>query len=273
LSIEDTPDVRKALGTAYAQRKDWGNAAKQFTAAIALDRYDEDTHFRLSQVYLYQQDFASAVQSLETARRVFDKSPQIELALGVAYYGLRQFERAVDQFLKTIRLAPEVPQPYLFLGRIVDHATERLPEVIEAFKQLEASEPKNSVGYALHAKALVLQLAPSGFPIEAQTALELAEKSLALKEENSEAHLQLGILLDRKKEYAEAATHLERSAQLNPRDPAVHYRLARVYDRLGRKEEAARQRELHEKLSEQEHNAGLDAIESATPAAGTAARK
>src|SRR5574341_360678 len=48
---------------------------------------------------------------------------------------------------------------------------------------------------------------------------------------------------------------LERSIELNAKDPAPHYRLARVYYRLGRKEEAAQQRRLHEKLSEEQENA------------------
>jgi tetratricopeptide (TPR) repeat protein len=256
LARDDSAAIHSVLGAAYLQKRDWAKGTAELKIALDKNRFDEDAHFRLAQAYLLHQDFASAVTVLENARKTFDKSPQIELALGVALYGLRKFPEAVDQFLKTIRLAPDVPQPYIFLSRILDHATDRLPEVTQRFAEFETRNPKNYLGYLLHAKAIVAQLPPSGFPPEAQTALALIEKSVQLKEDDSEVQYQLGILLDRKQDYGEAAKHLERSAQLNPRDSAVHYALARVYARLGRKEEAAEQRALHEKLSEQENTAG-----------------
>ena len=40
---------------------------------------------------------------------------------------------------------------------------------------------------------------------------------------------------------------------MNAAYSAVHFQLARVYSALGRKEDAARERELHEKLAEQEN--------------------
>jgi tetratricopeptide (TPR) repeat protein len=220
---------------------------------VELHPYAEEAHFGLAQAYLLQQDFNSAVAVLLNARRTFDKSAQIELTLGVAYYGLRKFPEAVDQFVKTAKLAPDVPQPYVFLDRILDHAGERLPEVTELFAQFEARNPKSPLGYRLHAKALIAQLPPSGDPPEAAAAYALLEKSLALKEDDADAHFQLGVLLDRRKDFAGAATQLERSIQLNAKDSAVHFRLARVYERLGRKDEAAKQRELAEKLSEEEN--------------------
>jgi hypothetical protein len=40
---------------------------------------------------------------------------------------------------------------------------------------------------------------------------------------------------------------------LNAKDSAAHFQLARVYVGLGRKEDAARERGLHEKLAEEEN--------------------
>ncbi len=250
LKVEDGPELRTLLGNAYARCGDWSSAVAQMSEALKLNPYSEDAHFQLAQVFLKQQDFPSAVRVLENARKIFDKSAQIELALGVAYYGERKFAEAVDEFLRTIRLAPEVPQPYVFLGRILDHANERLPEVTARFAEFEARNPGSYLGYLLHAKALVAQLPAMGFPAEAQTAFDLVQKSLARKEDEAEAHYLAGVLLDRRREFQQAAAELERSIQLNAKDPAAHYRLALVYERLGRKAEAEQQRALHEKLSE-----------------------
>jgi tetratricopeptide (TPR) repeat protein len=252
LSVDDGAELRSILGNAYARRGDWSNAAGQMTEALKLNPYNEDAHFQLAQLYLRQQDFPAAAGVLQNARKIFDRSAQIELALGVAYYGQRKFAEAVDQFLRTIQLAPDVPQPYVFLGRILDHANERLPEVAARFTEFEARNPGSYLGYLLHAKAIVAQLPAAGFPAEAQSAFDLVQKSLAKKEDEAESHYLAGVLLDRKREFAQAALQLERSMQLNAKDSAVHYRLARVYDRLGRKEEAERQRAIHEQLSEAE---------------------
>jgi tetratricopeptide (TPR) repeat protein len=259
LAVDDGPELRRILGAAYMQRRDFANAASQMSEVVKLNPYDEQARFELARVYLVQQDFPSAARVLENARKTFDKSAQIELALGVAYYGQRKFSEAVQQFLRTMDLAPDVPQPYVFLGRIMDHATDRLPELIARFADFERRNPESYLGYLLHAKALVAQLPASGFPAEAQTALDLVQKSLALKDDEAESHYLAGVLLERKLEFPKAATELERSIQLNANESAAHYRLARVYDRLGRRDEAEQQRALHEKLSEAEKSPAQNA--------------
>lgn len=238
-----------AQGRTHAAAREWDKAVAELAAAVRLNPRSEDAHFRLAEVHLFRQDFSAAVKVLENAKTRFAKSAQIELALGVAYYGQRTFAKAVDQFLRTMTIAPDTPQPYIFLGRILEHAAGRMPEVTERFADFQKRNPSSHVGYLLHAKALIAQLSPDADPREA-VARELLEKSLGLNDQDSETHYQLALLLERGHEFEKAATYLERSVQLNPREAAPHFRLARVYERLGRREDAARERELHEKLSE-----------------------
>jgi tetratricopeptide (TPR) repeat protein len=249
LKDDNSAALHGILGQAYTARKQWAEARGEFEEAVKLNPYDDDLHFRLAQVYLLQEDWPGAVRVLENAHKYFDKSPQIELALGVAWYGQRDFEKAVDQFLRTIQLAPEVIQPYLFLGRITEHAGERLGEVAAAFATYQERYPNQPLGYVLHAKAMIAGL-PTGSDVrQVQPALDLLQRALALKEDDAEAHYLAGLVLERQGEWAKAAIHLERSIALNAGDPAPHYRLARVYSELGRKADAERERALHEKLS------------------------
>ena len=259
LALTPSAELHTILGQAYIAKRDWQNAGQHLTEAVRLSPYDEDTHFRLAQMFMLQQVFPKAVEALLNSRQIFDKSAQIELALGVSYYGLRRFPEAVDQFLKTIRLAPAVPQPYAFLSRILEHAGGRLGEATQRFSEFNSTHPGNALGYLWHAKALVAQLEQSGDSAEAETALEILKKSLTLDASIAETHYQIGCLLERKADYAGAATELERSIALNPKESAVHFHLSRVYDRLGKKEQAASERELHEKLSEAENAASSPA--------------
>jgi tetratricopeptide (TPR) repeat protein len=249
---DDSAELHGLLGRAYAERKDWAKAGPEFARSVQINPYDEGAQFRLAQVYLFQQEYVAAAAALEEARKVFDKSAQLELTLGVAYYGARDFPRAVDQFLRTIRLAPDVPQPYVFLGKMLEHAEGRMPVLTARFAEFEARNPKDPLGYVLHAKAILQQLPPSGFPPEARNAVDLLRKAIEFAPDHAEAHYLLGILLERRGDLAGAATHLERSVALNAKNPLTHYRLARVYARLGRTADAERERALHEKLSEEE---------------------
>ena len=260
LQGDNSAELHTILGRALTSRREWPAAGAALETAIQLSPYSEEPRFLLAQAYLLQQDFARAAAVLEDARKVFDKSPQMELALGVTYYGQRKFDAAVAQFLRTIELAPDVPQAYMFLGRILEHATAKLPEITQRFSAFEAQHPASDLGYTLHAKAHILALPPSGFPPEAEQPFTLLGKAIAMREDSAEAHYLMGTLLERKGGFAAAAKHLERSIQLNPKDSAVHFRLARVYERLGRREDAERERALHEKLSEAEGAAALPGL-------------
>ncbi|HEY3440736.1 MAG TPA: tetratricopeptide repeat protein [Paludibaculum sp.] len=252
LLTENSAELRALLAQAYAAKKDWPNAVAQYSEVLKLSPYSEEAIFNLAQAHLQARDFPRAVAVLEEGRKTFDKSPQIELSLGVAYYGLRRFNDAVDRYLRVMELSPDTPQPYYFVGRILEHALDRIPKIIAHAAYFEKQHPKSPLGFLLHAKALVLQLPSSGFPAEAEQAYGLLQRAEALDEKQAETQYLLGTLLERKQDYAAAALRLERSIQADPRLAAAHFRLARVYDKLGRREEAAAQRALHEKLSAEE---------------------
>jgi tetratricopeptide (TPR) repeat protein len=252
LAADDTRELHTILGQAYQGKQDWTHAAEHLTAAVQISPYDENARFHLIQLYLQREDFVHAADAIADARKIFARSPQIELAAGVCAYGLRRFPEALDQFLKTIALAPDVPQPYQFLGRMLDHACDRLQEVVERFRQLHERHPEDATADLLYAKALIAGLDPGAFPPEAARALQLLEQARSIDDTQPEVHYQIGCLLERKREYPSAAAELERSVALDPREPGAHFHLARVYERLGRKEDALRERDQHQKLTESE---------------------
>ncbi len=270
LAVENSADVRTVLGRAYAVQGDWPNAIVHYREAQRLSPYSDQALFDLAQAYLMTQDFPRAIAVLEEGRKTFVEVAQLDLALGIAYYGQRRFSDAVDSFLGIMHHAPEVAQPYYFIGKILEHASGRLPEIRERAINFQKINPKSPLGYVLHARTIMQQLPPGQFTAEAARAYELLQNALALKEDQAEAHYLIGTLLERKKDYEAAATHLERSVELEDSDAAPHFRLAVVYSRLGRKEDAARERALHEKLSEDE---GSRAVRPLPPTAAGEARQ
>ena len=144
--------------------------------------------------------------------------------------------------MRTIEIAPETEQPYVFLGKILDQIPSRLPQVTQRFAEYQSAHPAIAAGYLLHAKALNAQ------SLEPETALRLLEKSLAIHSADASAHFEKGTVLDRLQRFSDAAAEFERAVELAPADPAAHYRLARDYDRLGKHDAAQAEREKHAQL-------------------------
>jgi tetratricopeptide (TPR) repeat protein len=208
----------------------------------------ESLYFDAAQPLLQQGKFAEAIAILNAATKNLKSSAQLELALGVASYALRRFDDAAEAFLRTIAIAPEIEQPYIFLGKFLDQIPLRLPELTKKFVEYETANPSKPVAYYLHAKALNAQSA------EPETAQKLLEKALQMNERDAAAHFELGTLFDRTHRYADAARELERAAELAPNDAATHYRLSRVYDRLGKSGAAQLERERHANLEKAQRN-------------------
>jgi len=267
LAKEKRADLHNLLGKAYEADGQFDNTIVELQKAIQLAPREEAYVFDLAYVLLVHQNFDVAIQLLEPAKKIFTRSAQLELALGIANYGQRKFAEAVDAFLRTAELAPKIEQPYVFLARIISHAEGRLGEITEKFASFARANPRNYLGHFLHAKGLIAQMGPAPSVELADQAERLLKKSISLNPTFWESEFELGVLLEGKKDFSAAARHLERAIQLSPKTPAPHYRLARVYDRLGKTEVAQAERVQHEKLTAEErtaiesHAAGLKRLE------------
>ena len=246
LAAENRADLRYLLGKAYEMDGQPAESAREMRAAIQLNPYEESYYFELARDLLKHNRAPEAIGVLEDGKKVFARSAQIELALGVAYYSMRRFSDAVDAFLRVIRIDPGVEQPYVFLGRMLDQTASKLPDVTAAFAALAKANPKNYTADFLYGKALAF----GGQRDEAEAWLR---KSVADNGEFWESHFELGGVLEGKRDFAGAAREFRRAAELNPKNPGVHYRLARVYDRLGKADEAKAEHVLHEKLTQEEN--------------------
>jgi tetratricopeptide (TPR) repeat protein len=204
------------------------------------------------QVLLEHGDFAEALAVLEKGQRQFPKDPQIVLAYGVACYAQRRFADSVGAFLQVIRLDDSIEQPYVFLGRILEHAGERLPEVVAFYAAWEKKAPGNYLPVFLHAKALCASSNPDALEIGTKL-----RRSIELNGSYWESHLELGALLSRQSKWPEAERELARGIELNPREARAHYELARVYLRLGKPGLAQAERAEYQRLRNAENATGL----------------
>jgi Flp pilus assembly protein TadD len=243
LASGENARLRGLLAEACEADGQKARAINEYNRAILLDPYEESYYFQLSQLLIDQDNFGTARQVLEAARKIFDKSPEIELALGTAYYGLKKYDDAGFAFLKTVTLAPQAPQPYTFLGQVIDQSTRWLPEITAAFESFAAAQPRQYLAQFLYGKAL---LTGGKDLAEAESRLR---KAIALEDGFWESHYQLGILLEKRQMLPQALEELKRSAALAPRNPSPHQQLARVYELMNKPAEARMERAAAEKIA------------------------
>ena len=262
--LERGPHVElfDVLGKALTENGEVEQAERAFRSAIELRPYDEDLRYNLGYLFLRTANYDEAVAAFEEARAVFDKSPRIELGVGVARYAQRRFGDAIDAFLRVSRLAPGFEQPHYFLGAALEHAADRLPAVQQRFRAFAAARPKHYLGPFLEAKGLLAAAGPRASSETLRQASALLETSLERRPEFWEAHFELGLIRERSKEYARARARFERAIELSPESTKPRYRLARVLNRLGEHEAAKEQQALHDELVAKQRSELLGGMDS-----------
>ena len=216
---------------------------KHLSEAWEEAKTDSRITFDYAQALLQHGDFGGAAEVVDVALAAHSEDPQLVLSLGVARYGQRRFEDAVMAFLKVIQIDPQIEQPYRFLGKMLDQAGSHLDEITQDCERWAKRNPKDAEAQLVLAKA---RLAKDGRDPAAEG---LLRRSIALDGNDWEAHCELGILLEGRRDFSDAAKELARAVELNPKEPTPHYHLSRVYDRLGQPERAQAERALHEELT------------------------
>lgn len=242
LTRQDRPELRLLLARAYEATSKPADAIAQYQALLLLLPYDEPTHAAFGQALLRLARFNDAATFLADARQKFDKSPQLELAYGVALYTQRRFAEAGTSFFRVIELAPSVPQPYIFLSRMIDQLPDRVPGLRTAAETWLKSEPTN--GFAPFVLARALQASNGSDNETKPLLLEAIRRDATIWE----FPFELAQLLERQRDYPAAVRSYEKSIALNASVPESHYRLARLYDRLQKPALAARERQIHQRL-------------------------
>lgn len=243
LQKQPSPFNESVMGHVLLAKGQEQEAVPHLRKAWEANPGDEAATFEYANVLLRLQSFTEAADTVEAAMKQHGPDVQLELLLGVARYGQRRFDEAVTTLLETIHLDPQVQQPYLFLGRLLEQAGPHLPEIVKADEAWVARDPKNPKAQLELAKALLQQNHTNA------QAGELLQKAITLDPNDWESHYQLALVLESKRDFSAAAEELRKSIALDAKQPMPHYHLARVYDRLGQSDKAEAERAIHTQLT------------------------
>jgi tetratricopeptide (TPR) repeat protein len=159
--------------------------------------------------------------------------PALHLLQGQAFLRDLEFDQALEELKKAERLNPDLPRLYYALG-LAHQQLGRNKEAIAAFETELRRAPQD--GSTLYFLALVLE-ADGNLTVAQQRVNE----ALKLDPRSPEANGLSGKILLKQGKAAEALKPLEFTVSMKPDDHEQRYLLARVYQQLGRREDAARE--------------------------------
>jgi tetratricopeptide (TPR) repeat protein len=238
--------ARMLLGFSHYGAGQYAEAAKHLQIAAKFDPANTELHQVLAQSCLWAKQYACA---LDEFRQILQKNPDSSAAhvlTGQALDGLGKTAEAIAEFQAAIKAAPREVNLHFGLGYLYwkSHQYDDAKREFEDELSLDSGNAQ--------ALAYLGDIEMKRDNLDA--ALTLLGKATELKPDVRIAHLDMGIILGQQEQYEKAVAALERAVKLDPAQPDAHYRLARVYQLMGKtaesQREMARVRELHEKADE-----------------------
>ncbi len=236
------------LGLAKAQM-----LSQQFDAAIsslhvllAEDPANADALMTQGEVlYLINKD-SEAAASLRHAIQVAPRNAEPHYLLGRLYYAQSNLKEATKQFQEALKLDANAYKAYdglgLCYGNIGD-ITLAAQNYMEGIALVYKDHPHYDVIYADFAKFLLRYG-------ENRKAFNLAAEAVVRNPQRPRNFFLAGKALEQAGYLNESVHWLGKSAEMDPSYPDPHYILARIYRKLGKRDQANQESTTFEKLSE-----------------------
>lgn len=175
-------------------------------------------------------EYQPSTEKLVAALKTEPNSVPVHYLLGLNYYRLREFPKAVEEFQRVLQFSPDYELATFQLG-LAYARTGDFDQAIAALKKaLELDGTNFSAAYNLGSAYLKKQMVP-----EAAAAFR---QSIAVNPDYAPAHRALGQILLYQGQADESLGELRRAAELDPRDPETHAALAKALEAKGMNAEA-----------------------------------
>jgi tetratricopeptide (TPR) repeat protein len=215
--------------------------------AVKANPKNASAHFNLAVEYYNRQQLESALPEFERAVKLNSKDKDAKemaaVTKGILAFRNKEFDSAASSFRTALKVNPKspdaiqyLPHSYMYLKEY-DKAEKGYLAYLQAFPG-----DKETVRIANH-NLSKLYIEQKRYP-EAQGALK---KLLAVDPKNFDAHKNLGFVLFSQKDYAGAASSLERSLKIK-KDAQAYKILGFSYYNLGRFKDATSKYEASLKL-------------------------
>jgi Tfp pilus assembly protein PilF len=239
-----TGQIYAALADVYELSGHVENAIPAMRLAIESDPKSEFYRFRYGMLLTDTKAPGAAVIRLQEALQAFPRSPRLWFALGIAHFSNHNSQEAARAFEHSLEIDSGFAPALAYLG-LMQIEQGQYKLAMTFFERALKIDERLAIVHYLVADALLK---------DASTDLAATEKHLAsaisLDKSFAPAQLALGKLYQRLNRLEDAAKQFEYVTKLEPNLAEAHYQLGRVYTRLKRTSEAQVELETFKRLSE-----------------------
>lgn len=233
-------EIEEASGDPYA-------AVQQMERAVLLDPA-EANYFAWGSELLLHRAILQASQIFERGAAKYPDSARLHTGWGTALFAEARYEEAAQQLGKAADLQPREAEPYVVLGKADAASPTPLPGVVERLERHLKLEPQDARAHLLLAEALLKR----GIAENAMRPEALLHQAVALDAKSAEAYLELGKMAAARKQNAEAMALYQKAIAVDPQMGEAHFRLAVLYERAGKTDDAQRERALHAAIEQKQ---------------------
>ena len=176
-------------------------------------------------------------------------------ALGAAFYANGQFAESAQQMCRAADLLPSIAEPYLFLGRIQQAASDIFPCSEQKLQRFANEQSRSARANFYYGLVLMKKAKQSQRDEDFQRAEEFFKKALTIEPSFGEVYLQLGMVYNARGKKEAALQEFEKAVRATPDLTAAHYQLSLAYRRSGESGKADQEMKKYEELRRAEEAA------------------
>lgn len=227
-------------------------AAVKALEQAAREDPTEENYFQWGSELLLHRAIWQAKDVFAAGAKRYPRSARLLTALGSALFACALYEDAAQRLCEAADINPGSAEPYLFLGKVERSSPNSLECVEPKLAEFAQRNPKNPLASYYYAMAIWKQSGQSTDPQTLAQVETLLHKAIDLDPQCSDAYLELGMVSSARHQDAQAIDYYSRAIAANPQLLEAYYRLAVAYDRVGEREKAKREFELHEQLEKKQ---------------------
>ena len=252
----ENADVETLLGNCLESERQPEQAIAAYRRAIAADPSHVDRYEDLISLLLYQHRTADALVAVNQALKIAPNESRVWVWKGNVDLHRNDYKTGMESYKHAVQLDKENPDA-LFGVAGAYYVTGQGEAAMAECKAGISRFPDDTRFYVSYAEMLLAS--PDGMQQHAQEK-DLLEKALKLSPQSAQAHYLLGQIAIQEGQLKEAEENFLRSLASDPDRSKTHFALSRVYRRMERTDEAAKEFALYEKLKEREESGGTNPL-------------
>ena len=230
-SSPEAQRLKTLIGMSHYGLKQYAAAVPYLKQATASEPQNLPFRLLLAHSCLWSKQYQCVLDVYREILNLNAESAEADMLAGEALDEMQDHSGAIEQFRAAVKANPKEPNVHFGLGYLLWTQGQYDGAASEFQAELD-NVPNNAQAIAYLADSQIKLNHP-------EIARPLLEKAIRLSPEMELAHLDLGIVEADAGKNDAAVRELKLAIELAPNDIKAHYRLARLYQTMGRKQEAS----------------------------------